>query len=88
MGGAELLCPGELPVVQVHSDDGVGSRQSGPGDGRITHSTAAENRYRVAPAHVARVHGGADTGHDAAAHESRCFRAGLRGYFDRLPGVH
>ena len=53
-----------------------------------TDPAAAEHRHRVTPANVACVGCRAKSGHDAAAHQSRCFWTGLGRYFDCLTGIH
>ena len=71
MGGPELPRHLELPVVEVDGHDGVCTGQSGPGDRRVADAAAAEDGDRIAPTHVAGIHGCSKARHDPAANQSR-----------------
>ncbi len=88
VGGAEVLGPFELLVVDVDGDDRGGTGQIGAGDRRVADTAASEHGDRVAAPDVAGVHRGAEAGHHAAAEQAG--RRGRRLGIDRgaLAGVH
>ena len=71
VGGAELGGPLELAGVEVDCDDGGGTGQAGPGDGRIAHAAAAEHGHAVARLDPPGEHGRTETGGDPAAEQAR-----------------
>ena len=70
VGGAEIAGPRQLGVVGVDGDDLSRPDQLRPGDGRVTHSAAADHRDGVVPADRTGVDRRADAGHHAAAQQT------------------
>ena len=86
VGGAELLGPRQLAVVDVDADDRRGAGQRGTGDRRVADPAAAEHGDRLAAADAAGVHRRAEPGHDAAAEQPGGRRRGRRIDLGALPG--
>jgi hypothetical protein len=69
VGGAELACPFQLPVVHVDRDNRPRARQPRAEHRRVPDAAAADYRDGIAPGDPAGVDGRTQARHDTAAEQ-------------------